>query len=107
LSANSYNLWHDRAVFHFLTDPADREKYLANLNKTLIPGGHVVMATFAHDGPEQCSGLPVERYDSDKLQLALGSDYKLINSYREQHQTPSGHVQNFLYAHLSRRDLET
>lgn len=94
------DLWHDRALFHFLTKPADRFAYIDNLTNTLKPSGHVVIATFAADGPQKCSGLNVERYDIEKLRETLGPGFDLIQSFREQHTTPSGTTQNFLYAHF-------
>lgn len=95
-----YALWHDRAVFHFLTDAADRARYLEVLNAALQPAGHVIIATFAPDGPEQCSNLPVERYDADKLQAVLGAEFSLLETQSEAHQTPTGKVQHFLYFRL-------
>ncbi|MEN8170151.1 MAG: class I SAM-dependent methyltransferase [Pseudomonadota bacterium] len=90
-------LWHDRAVFHFLTDNADREKYLAVLRKALEPNAHLVIATFAEDGPEMCSGLPVERYDSEKIVQTLGGEFELLEKHTETHTTPAGGEQKFNY----------
>ena len=98
-----YDLWHDRAVFHFMVSPADRTGYLNVLCRTLRPGGHLVIATFGPQGPTQCSGLPVERYRADELQRALGEDFELASSSLAVHRTPSGASQQFLYAHLLRR----
>lgn len=95
--AGPYAIWHDRAVFHFLTDEADRRAYLERLNHTLTPGGHVVIATFALDGPEKCSGLPVVRYSPESLGAVLGEAYTLVATRREPHETPSGRVQSFVY----------
>lgn len=92
-----YALWHDRAVFHFLTYPQDRLLYLAVLNKALPIGGYAIIATFALDGPEQCSNLPVERYDAEKLQSALGDSFKLLQTISEEHTTPANKIQHFLY----------
>lgn len=97
-----FDLWHDRAVFHFMVDAADREGYLAVLDRTLRPGGHLILATFGPDGPEQCSGLPVRRYGADTLQQTLGADFELVSSQLTDHRTPSGRHQQFLYAHLRR-----
>jgi hypothetical protein len=87
-------------VFHFLTDPKDRALYLRNLNSALKAKGHFIIATFADDGPEKCSGLAVERYDLPKLTQTIGAGFELIESFREQHKTPLGTTQNFLYAHF-------
>lgn len=100
----SYALWHDRAVFHFMVSPADRESYLAVLRRTLPPGGNLVIATFGPQGPTQCSGLPVQRYSAEALQQVLGAGYELVSSSLATHETPSGASQQFLYAHLRRRE---
>jgi len=99
----SYDLWHDRAVFHFMVDAVDRDGYLDVLRKTLRPGGHLILATFGPQGPTQCSGLPVERYGADDVQRVLGDDFELISSTLADHRTPSGRSQQFHYAHLRRR----
>ena len=93
-----YALWHDRAVFHFLTDSADRAAYADCLCECVRPDGHVIIATFAPDGPPRCSGLEVTRYDVDALAGALGSRFRVIEAEREVHQTPAGVRQPFLYA---------
>jgi SAM-dependent methyltransferase len=100
LPENHFDLWHDRAVFHFLTDAQDRELYLKNLRQALKPGAHFIIATFAEDGPEKCSGLRVERYDLDKMRQTLGADFELVQSFSEQHRTPFDTTQSFLYAHF-------
>lgn len=92
-----YDLWHDRAVFHFLTDPNDRKKYAQNMEKALNPGGNVIVATFAIDGPPKCSGLDVERYSDEKLKNEFGSSFELIKSIKEVHVTPWGSEQKFIY----------
>lgn len=92
-----YAIWHDRAVFHFLTKPEQRAAYLRALGQGLAPGGLAIIATFALDGPEKCSGLPVERYDADKLAETLGPDYRLEASWREEHSTPWGATQAFTW----------
>lgn len=97
------DLWHDRAVFHFLTDPGDRRSYLRALSDGLRPGGHLVMATFAADGPTMCSGLPVARYDADALGPTLGDDFALRRSSVHEHLTPSGGSQRFQYCLFQRR----
>ncbi len=96
--AAAYDLWHDRAVFHFLTDPADRGRYLAQLRRALRPGGLVIIATFAEDGPTRCSGLEVTRYSAESLHATLGAGFSLIDGQRELHTTPSGAQQAFTYA---------
>lgn len=93
-----FALWHDRAVFHFLVDAADRRAYLDVLRATLEPHGHVILATLAPHGPEICSGLPVRRYDATMLEEELGSDFNLIESWPEEHITPTGGVQPFIYS---------
>ncbi len=98
-----FDLWHDRAVFHFLTDPADRAAYLANVAAAVAPGGHLVIATFADDGPEQCSGLPVCRYSVADLATEFAPIATLVTSAQEWHDTPSGGRQHFSYAVLRRR----
>lgn len=95
LPAQAYDLWHDRAVFHFMTTPESRQAYLQTLQHALKPGGHVVMSTFAEDGPERCSGLPVQRYSRQELMHALGPRFVLLAHERELHTTPSGAQQAF------------
>ena len=90
-----YDLWHDRAVFHFLTGRRDREKYLRALNTALGAGGQAIIATFALDGPEKCSGLEVVRYDLELLQQVLGDRFICLEEEREGHVTPAGGRQNF------------
>ena len=84
-----YALWHDRAVFHFLTQREDRERYVDALHGALLPGGHAIIATFGPSGPERCSGLPIRRYDSNTLAAELGSDFELVDSSLVVHRTPS------------------
>lgn len=92
-----YAIWHDRAVFHFLTEAGQRAGYIQALTKGLEPGGLAIFATFALDGPEKCSGLTVERYDADRLARTLGSELQLEASWREQHLTPWGAAQAFTW----------
>ena len=92
-----YTLWHDRAVFHFLVDEADRAEYRNILMSSLAPGGYVVMGTFAEDGPEQCSGLPVARYSDSSLAEMLGDRFLVTETRRESHRTPSGAIQPFTW----------
>jgi 2-polyprenyl-3-methyl-5-hydroxy-6-metoxy-1,4-benzoquinol methylase len=102
LPSKVYDVWHDRAVFHFLTDPTDRVKYLTALKAALRPGGFAVIATFAEDGPERCSGLPVQRYSAAGLARELGEDFKLMRVDREEHRTPGGASQIFTWALFER-----
>ena len=97
-----FDLWHDRAVFHFLTSEADRHGYLAALDRGLVVGGTLIMATFALDGPERCSGLMVRRYDAEGLATELGPGFELIETRREAHHTPGGTVQNFTWTRFKR-----
>ncbi len=96
------DLWHDRAVFHFLTTAAARADYIAALTRALAPGGHAIIATFAPDGPETCSGLPVVRYSSQGLADTLGPALQLRDAMHEDHHTPGGVVQRFQYSLLTR-----
>ncbi len=96
------DVWHDRAVFHFLTDEADRQAYLESVRTGLRVGGHLVIATFGLGGPESCSGLSVERYDAEKLGRCLGAEFELVRSFQRQHVTPAGSVQEFVYAAFRR-----
>lgn len=98
-----YDAWHDRAVLHFLINEADRTAYLDVLRKALRPGGLVVIATFALDGPDKCSGLPVQRYSSETLSALLGPEFTLLDSRGEAHRTPSGVEQKFQYSRFRRR----
>jgi ubiquinone/menaquinone biosynthesis C-methylase UbiE len=97
LPGRCYDLWHDRAVFHFLTEREDRRRYLANLRRSLKPGGHVILCTFAEDGPQRCSGLDTVRYGADSLAAELGPGFRLVRTTREHHQTPRGKEQLFRY----------
>jgi SAM-dependent methyltransferase len=95
-----FGLWHDRAVFHFLTNAADRRAYVQTLRRTLTSDGTVIIATFAMDGPARCSGLPAERYDARKISAELGPKFSLVEQVREVHRTPSGKEQAFIYFRL-------
>ncbi len=97
-----FAVWHDRAVFHFLTAQADREAYVTTLTHALAPDGHVVMATFSPQGPEKCSGLPVMRHDASSLASALGGEFLLIEHHHEDHATPGGAKQNFIWCRFRR-----
>jgi len=96
-SPRRYAIWHDRAVLHFLTDPPDQARYAELARNTIVPGGHVVIATFAPDGPERCSGLPVQRHDSRSLTELLGGAFTEVAHLREDHRTPSGATQHFTW----------
>lgn len=102
--SRQYDVWHDRAAFHFLTDPGDRAAYIDRLRKALRPGGHAIIGTFAHDGPEKCSGLPVERYEAAKLSAVLGGEFRLVDSCRHDHVTPWRAVQHFHFGTFRRED---
>ncbi len=98
-----FGLWHDRAVFHFLTAADDRRGYLETLRRTLQPGGTVVISTFALDGPAKCSGLDVVRYDEQAMLAELGPEFQLQEVRRETHITPWQAEQRFIYFHLQWR----
>lgn len=97
LPAEDVDVWHDRATFHFLTEAADRELYVSQVRRALRPGGYVVVATFAEDGPVKCSGLDVARYSPARLSAEFGRDFELVDSASELHYTPSGGTQAFTY----------
>ena len=103
LALGSIAVWHDRAVFHFLTDPADRARYVDQVRRSVRPGGHVIVASFAIDGPTRCSGLEVVRYTPDTMHAEFGTGFQLLDSVREEHHTPTGSTQAFLYC-LCRRE---
>lgn len=102
LPANRYDIWHDRAVFHFLTTPEQRAAYVHTVFRSVKPGGHVIVATFAEDGPVQCSGLPVMRYRPGELHDEFGAAFTLLKHEKEAHRTPSGTVQQFVYCYCRR-----
>lgn len=97
-----YALWHDRAVFHFLTTPTDRAAYVRVLERAVAPEGKVVVGTFAPDGPERCSGLEVARYDGPGLAAAMGPSFELVETMRHEHLTPGGKLQAFTFVRLAR-----
>jgi len=97
-----YALWHDRAVFHFLTAPEDRRRYVDALRAGVRPGGHVIMATFGPQGPQRCSALPVVRYEAATLGAELGSEFRLVETSLSVHHTPGGAEQQFLYCRFLR-----
>lgn len=102
LPANRFDIWHDRAVFHFLTDRQARTAYVAAMARSVRLGGHVIVATFGPEGPTQCSGLDVVRYDAGSLHREFGVRFRLVESMIEQHRTPWSTAQQFLYCHCLR-----
>ena len=98
----SYDVWHDRAALHFLTDPKDRAASAERVSRAVRPGGHVIIGTFALDGPERCSGLPIVRYDAASLGKILGPSFELIESKRHEHHTPAGAIQRFQFSRFRR-----
>ena len=92
-----YSLWHDRAVFHFLTEKDDRRRYVDSLNQALKPGGHLIIAAFAIGGPDKCSGLDIVQYDAPKLMAELGNEFELLETVDELHKTPANKEQHFGY----------
>jgi SAM-dependent methyltransferase len=102
LPAARYDVWHDRAVFHFLTDPADRARYVERVLKSVKPGGHVIIAAFGPGGPLQCSGLDVVRYAPDALHAEFGAPFRLLGHETEIHRTPGGGEQEFVYCYCRR-----
>jgi ubiquinone/menaquinone biosynthesis C-methylase UbiE len=99
LPEKSYDVWHDRAVFHFLTQPAERRAYVNQVISAVKDGGHVIVATFGPEGPQKCSGLDAIRYDADSLHDEFGVRFRLVQSREELHQTPFGTTQQFLYCY--------
>jgi 2-polyprenyl-3-methyl-5-hydroxy-6-metoxy-1,4-benzoquinol methylase len=96
--ARAYDLWHDRAAFHFLTEVSDRTVYIDRLTKAVRSGGHAIIGTFALDGPERCSGLPVVRYDAARLSATLAPSFALVDMRRDDHKTPWGVIQRFQFS---------
>jgi len=97
LPSNAYDVWHDRAVFHFLTTMEQRVAYVRQVARAVKPGGHVLVSTFGPEGPTKCSGLEVVRYDADSLHAQFGIGFRLLESLKELHNTPFGTTQQFLY----------
>jgi SAM-dependent methyltransferase len=105
LPTHSYELWHDRAAFHFLTMLEQQRKYRDNLLKALKPGGHLIIGTFAPEAPPKCSGLPVQRYSPEQLENTLGGEFELKRHHKELHITPGGVEQMYLYCHFRRTTI--
>jgi 2-polyprenyl-3-methyl-5-hydroxy-6-metoxy-1,4-benzoquinol methylase len=99
LEPRAYDLWHDRAVFHFLTTPEQRIAYIRQVTRAVKPGGHVIVSTFGPEGPTKCSGLEVMRYGAESLHGEFGERFRLVESSKELHQTPFGTTQQFLYCY--------
>ena len=100
---NEYDVWHDRAAFHFLSEEEQlQQAYIARVKRCLRMGGHIIFGTFALDGPEKCSGLPVTRHSAESLSALLGASFSLIDSRRHEHATPWGVVQNFQFSTFKR-----
>lgn len=99
LAPRAYDLWHDRAVFHFLTSTEARHAYVKDVARAVKRGGHVIVSTFGPEGPTKCSGLDVLRYDADSLHAQFGPRFRLVDSSKELHQTPFGTTQQFLYCY--------
>jgi len=99
LPRQTYDVWHDRAVFHFLTQAADRQRYVAAVRQSVRKGGHVIIATFAPDGPDRCSGLETVRYSPESLHGEFGDSFEMVDSTYETHHTPFGKEQKFIYCY--------
>ncbi|HUY94809.1 MAG TPA: class I SAM-dependent methyltransferase [Terracidiphilus sp.] len=100
LDSAQFDVWHDRAVFHFLTAPAQRAAYVGQVTRILKPGGHIVVGTFGTEGPTRCSGLDVIHHDADSLRREFGPQFRLMEDFIRLHRTPAGAVQQFLYCHF-------
>jgi hypothetical protein len=99
MEPGAYDLWHDRAVFHFLTDPESRQAYVRQVARSVRHGGHVIVSTFGPEGPMKCSGLDVVRYDADSLRREFGRSFRMLGHSKELHRTPFETVQQFLYCY--------
>ena len=104
LPHHHYDVWHDRAVFHFLTDPQDRQRYVEQVRHAVKPNGHVIVASFGPQGPLKCSGLDIVRYRPDELHGQFGGEFQLLKSVQEEHQTPGGALQQFVYCYCRKRE---
>jgi ubiquinone/menaquinone biosynthesis C-methylase UbiE len=98
----TYDVWHDRAALHFLTEESQRQAYVERLARALVVGGHAIIGTFARDGPEKCSGLPVQRHDAASLSLMLGTSFEVLGTQRHDHQTPWQTGQAFQFSVFKR-----
>ena len=101
--SRSYDVWHDRAAFHFLTKESERAAYMNRLHAAVRPGGYVILGTFSLDGPERCSGLPVQRHDAETVGALLGTEFVLADSRRHEHRTPTDILQIFQFSTFNRR----
>lgn len=101
---HEFTLWHDRAVFHFLTDESDRRKYVSSLTQVLKPGGHLIIAAFAIGGPDECSGLEIVQYDASRLISELGEEFEFREEINEIHITPANKIQKFTYFRFTRKE---
>ncbi|MDT3776702.1 class I SAM-dependent methyltransferase [Nitrospira sp. MA-1] len=102
-SSKTYDVWHDRALFHFLTEAEDREKYCETMHRTVSAQGHLIIAAFAYEAPPTCSGLPVVCYSPEFLTLAIGNNFELVESVEQIHHIPGGNKQPFIYCRFMRR----
>ena len=102
MPSGQFDIWHDRAVFHFLADPSDRKAYAAAMAAAVPTGGYAIVGTFALDGPERCSGLPVRRYDADALAAEFSPHFQLVETLAEDHITPGGKMQRFQFCRMWR-----
>lgn len=99
LNPNFYDVWHDRAVFHFLTNETDRAQYVRAVQRSVKKGGHIIVASFGLSGPKKCSGLNVVRYSAESMHREFGNDFELVDTATEVHQTPFGTDQQFIYCY--------
>lgn len=97
-----YDVWHDRAVFHFLNDKTDIQNYVITAYNYILPGGHLIISTFSNNGPDECSGLHVQQYSEEELNEAFSTRFKKVECFTENHKTPSGGSQNFLFCVFQR-----
>ena len=102
LPEDHFDVWHDRAVFHFLTDAEDRRKYVDLVTRSLKVGGHIIVASFGLAGPQKCSGLDVVRYSPESMHGEFGDEFRLVKSVDESHETPFGTTQDFVYCYCRR-----
>ncbi len=102
LPDDRFDVWHDRAVFHFLMDASDRRKYVDQVTRALKPGGHLIVASFGPEGPQKCSGLDVVRYSPETMQAEFGRQFSLVESFDETHNTPFGTTQEFVYCYFNK-----